>query len=54
MKQETKRAIDDLATTSSIKEMTYDELGKFLSHLGWKIDWILLGQIYEYLQNREA
>ena len=46
-------AIDELEAKSSIKEMTYLELGKFLTSLGWHIDWVILGNIYEYLHEDE-
>lgn len=53
MQEFDRQAIDELEAQSSLKEMTYLELGKFLTHLGWKIDWVILGYIYEYLHEDE-
>lgn len=50
LKESDKHSLDELVESDNIERLSYLELGKFLSNLGWHIDWVILGVIYEYLE----
>ena len=55
LKENDKRTLDEMVENGDgIENLTYLQLGKLLTELGWHIDWVILGNIYEYLdQYRE-